>query len=79
MASHPITLGYPPVSFRQAVMNFAYILSRLRGWPIVLKTSESIWCKFAFICYVSIHLEISAAVLFSAVPVSVAHDVKGKR
>src|ERR1700751_612154 len=32
--------------------------------PIVPKTSESIWLYpvFAFICYVSIHLEISATV-----------------
>jgi hypothetical protein len=38
------------------------------GWPIVLKTSESIWRYpvFAFICYVSIHLEISATVVRSA-------------
>jgi hypothetical protein len=38
--------------------------SRLPGWPIVLRTSESIGrnTMFAFICYVSIHLEISARV-----------------
>jgi hypothetical protein len=35
--------------------------------PIVLKTSESIWLYpvFAFVCYVSIHLEISATVAIS--------------
>ena len=35
------------------------------GCPIVLKTSEPIWRYpvFAFICYVSIHLEISATMV----------------
>jgi hypothetical protein len=48
--------------------NLAYISSRLLGLPIVLKTSESIWLYpvFAFVCYVSIHLEISATVVRSA-------------
>jgi hypothetical protein len=38
------------------------------GCPIVLKASESIWRYpvFAFICCVSIHLEISATVVRSA-------------
>jgi hypothetical protein len=37
-------------------------------WPIVLKTSESIWRYpvFVLICYVSIRLEISAALVRSA-------------
>src|SRR6201989_1177996 len=43
-----------------------YFVAKL-GLPIVLKTSESIWLypMFAFICYVSIHLEISARVVRS--------------
>src|ERR1700759_270787 len=53
------------VSIQQILPAFS---SRLLGWPIVLKTSESIWRYpvFAFICYVSIHLEISATVVRSA-------------
>ena len=37
-------------------------LVAIAGWPIVLKTSESIWLYpvFAVIRYVSIHLETSA-------------------
>jgi hypothetical protein len=52
------------LELRQHPTNLAYI----RGWPIVLKPSESIWRYpvFAFICYVSIHLEISAMVVRSA-------------
>jgi hypothetical protein len=40
----------------------------MRVDQIVLKTSESIWRfpVFAFICYVSNHLEISAMVVLSA-------------
>jgi hypothetical protein len=40
----------------------------LLDWPIALKTSQSIWPYpvFAFIRYVSIHLDISATVLQSA-------------
>ena len=54
--------------FPQHPTNLAYISSRLLGLPIVLKTSESIWLypAFAFVCYVSIHLEISATVVRSA-------------
>jgi hypothetical protein len=53
------------LELRQHPTNLAYISSRLRGWPIVLKTSESIWRYpvFAFICYVSIHLKNSATVV----------------
>src|SRR5271154_4061893 len=48
------------LELRKHPTNLAYISSRLRGWPIVLKTSESIWRYpvFAFIYCVSIHLEI---------------------
>jgi hypothetical protein len=53
---------------RQHPTNLAYISSRLRGRPIALNTSESIWRypMFASICYVSLHLEISATVVRSA-------------
>jgi hypothetical protein len=56
------------LELRRHPTNLAYISSRLLGWSIVLKTSEPIWRYpvFAFICYVSIHLEISAAVVRSA-------------
>jgi hypothetical protein len=56
------------LELRQHPTNLAYISSRLLGLPIVLKTSESIWLYpvFAFVCYVSIHLEISATVVRSA-------------
>src|ERR1700733_3485488 len=50
------------LELRQHPTNLAYISSRLLGWPITLKTSEPIrrYSMFAFIFYVSIHLEISA-------------------
>ena len=56
------------LELRRHPTNLAYISSRLLGWSIVLKTSEPIWRYpvFAFICYVSIHLEISATVVRSA-------------
>jgi hypothetical protein len=56
------------LELRQHPTDLAYISSRLLGWPIVLKTSQSIWLYpvFAFIRYVSIHLDISATVLRSA-------------
>lgn len=43
----------------RAALLLAFPILKLRGWLIVLKTSESIWqCPvFAFICCVSIHLE----------------------
>jgi hypothetical protein len=56
------------LELRQHQTDLAYISSRLLGWPIALKTSQSIWLYpvFAFIRYVSIHLDISATVLRSA-------------
>jgi hypothetical protein len=68
------------LELRSHPTNLAYISSRLLGWPIVLKTSESIWRYpvFAFICYVSIPLEISATVVRSAPGKLDASDEKGK-
>src|SRR6185369_2668726 len=56
------------LELRQHPTDLACISSRLLGWPIVLKTSQSIWLYpvFAFIRYVSIHLDISATVRRSA-------------
>jgi hypothetical protein len=56
------------LELRQHPTDLACISSRLLGWPIVLKTSQSIWLYpvFAFIRYVSIHLDISATMLRSA-------------
>ncbi|HYZ73569.1 MAG TPA: hypothetical protein VE641_10865, partial [Chthoniobacterales bacterium] len=66
----PATYVFVPIQpeLRSHPTNFGCISSRLRGWLIALKPSESIWRYpvFAFICYVSIHLAISATVVRSA-------------
>ena len=68
------------LELRRHPTNLAYIWS-IASRPIVLKTSESIWQYpvFAFICDVSIHLEISATVVRSAPEELPKHGLKTNR
>ncbi len=69
----------PNPTWTSSASNESVHLVAIWAGPIVLKTSESIWRYpvFAFICYVSIHLEISATVVRSAPEELPKHRRKG--